>query len=98
MNTLNEKAVSLNKTLPFGLSVITKYSNGKISAKMVHGQDTKTMVKVSYDHSLNTNEMHLLAALTLLEKVKNEHGKEFNIVAVTYNEKDDGYSFLTKRI
>lgn len=98
MSNLNTKAIELNKVIPFGLSVITKYSNGKIIAKLTHGDNIKTIVKVSYDCSLNTNEMHLLAALTLLEKVKDEHDKEFNIVASSYNEKDNGYSFLTQRV
>lgn len=98
MNTLTiEQAKSLYNTIPFGLSVITKYSNGKIIAKFTHGSDTKTTVKVSYDYSLNTGENHLLAALVCLEKVETEHKKSFGVVGMSYNEKDDGYSFLTQR-
>lgn len=104
MTTLNAtqnltvKAKELNQVLPFGLSVITKYSNGKITAKIVHGNDQKVSIRVSYDHGLNTNENHIHAALVLIEKLKNDHDKEFIIKAMSYNEKDDGYSFLTERL
>lgn len=94
---LTVKAQELNQVLPFGLSIITKYSNGKIIAKIVHGNDQKLSVRVSYDHGLNTNENHIYAALVLIEKMNIEHGKIFTIKAMSYNEKDDGYSFLTER-
>ena len=89
---------NLNQSVPFGLSVITKYLNGKITAKMVHGNAEKVSVRVSYDHGLNTSENHIYSALVLLEKVKAEHGKEFVIEMSSYNERDDGYTFITKRI
>ena len=49
--------------LTFGLNVVTKYSNGKITATMKHGNDIKTSVKMSYDHSLTTGENHYKACL-----------------------------------
>ena len=42
---------NLNQSVPFGLSVITKYLNGKITAKMVHVNAEKVSIRVSYDHS-----------------------------------------------
>ena len=95
---LVEQAKNLNQSVPFGLSVITKYLNGKITAKMVHGNAEKVSVRVSYDHGLSTGENHMYTALILLEKVKAEHGKEFTIEMSSYNEKDDGYAFITERI
>lgn len=83
--------------LTFGLNVVTKYSNGKIIATMKHGNDTKTSVKMLYDHSLNTGENHYTACLLCLEKVKNQDEKEFSVLCYSYNEKDDGYSFTCKR-
>lgn len=94
---LTAQAKELNQSLHFGLSIITKYSNGKITAKIVHGNNQKVSIRVSYDHGLNTNENHIYAALVLIEKMNIEHGKIFEIKAVSYNEKDDGYSFLTER-
>ncbi len=91
MNTLNFNA------LTFGLNVVTKYSNGKITATMKHGNDIKTTVKMSYDHSLSTGENHYAACLLCLEKVKNQREKEFSVLCYSYNEKDDGYSFTCKR-
>ena len=91
MNTLNFN------NLTFGLNVITKYSNGKITATMKHGNDIKTSVKMSYDHSLNTGENHYKACLLCLEKVSKQDGKEFIVLSYSYNEKDDGYSFTCKR-
>ena len=91
MNTANFN------TLTFGLNVVTKYSNGKITATMKHGNGEKTSVKMSYDHSLNTGENHYKACLLCLEKVNQQDGKVFNVIAYSYNEKDDGYSFTCKR-
>ena len=98
VKNLVEQAKDLNQSVPFGLSVITKYSGGKITAKMVHGNGEKVSVRVSYDCGLSTGENHMHAALVLLEKVKVEHEKEFTIVMSSYNEKDDGYTFTTQRI
>lgn len=98
MKTLSEQAATLNKVVPFGLTVITKYTNGKITAKLAHGIDLKTTVRVSYDHGLNSNENHIVAALTLIEKVKKEHNKSFEIVYSSYNEKDDGYAYILNRL
>ena len=84
-------------TLTFGLNVVTKYSNGKIIATMKHGNDNKTTVKMSYDHSLNTGENHYTACLLCLEKVKQQDEKEFIVLCYSYNEKNDGYSFTCKR-
>lgn len=84
-------------TLTFGLNVVTKYSNGKITATMKHGNDEKTSVKMSYDHSLNTGENHYTACLLCLEKVKKQDEKEFSVLCYSYNEKDDGYSFICNR-
>lgn len=95
---LASQAQELNKVVPFGLSIITKYSGGKIIAKMVHGDGEKISVRVSYDNGLNTNENHIHSALVLLEKVKAECGKEFTIEMSSYNGKGDGYTFITKRI
>lgn len=92
MNALNFDAIT------FGLNVITKYSNGKITATMKHGNDIKTMVKMPYDHSLNTNENHYTACLLCLEKVNKQDGKMFTVLSYSYNEKDDGYSFTCKRV
>ena len=97
VKNLASQAQELNKVIPFGLSIITKYSGGKIIAKMVHGNGEKISARVSYDNDLNTNENHIHAALVLLEKVKAECGKEFTIEMSSYNEKDDGYAFTTKR-
>ena len=83
--------------LTFGLNVVTKYSNGKIIATMKHGNDLKTSVKMSYDHSLNTGENHYKACLLCLDKVKQQDEKEFSVLCYSYNEKDDGYSFTCKR-
>ena len=91
MNTLNFD------TITFGLNVVTKYSNGKIIATMKHGNDIKTTVKMSYDHSLNTGENHYAACLLCLEKVNKQDEKEFSVLSYSYNEKDDGYSFTCKR-
>ena len=91
MNTLNFDNIT------FGLNVVTKYSNGKITATMRHGNDEKTSVKMSYDHSLNTGENHHAACLLCLEKVKQQDEKEFSVLCYSYNEKDDGYSFTCKR-
>ena len=98
VKNLAEQAKELYQSTPFGLSVITKYSGGKITAKIKHGNDTKVSIRVSYDCSLSTGENHMYAALVLLEKVKVEHEKEFTIVMSSYNEKDDGYTFTTQRI
>lgn len=91
MNTLNFD------TITFGLNVVTKYSNDKITATMKHGNDIKTSVKMSYDHSLNAGENHYTACLLCLEKVKKQDEKEFSVLSYSYNEKDDGYSFTCKR-
>ena len=98
VKNLAEQAKELYQSTPFGLSVITKYSGGKITAKMTHGNGVKVSVRVIYDCSLSTGENHIHAALALLEKVKVEHGKEFTIEMSSYNEKDDGYTFVTQRI
>lgn len=98
VKNLAEQAKELYKSIPFGLSVITKYSGSKITAKIKHGDSVKVSVRVSYDCSLSTGENHIHAALVLLEKVKIEHGKEFTIEMSSYNEKDDGYAFTTQRI
>ena len=98
VKNLAEQAKELYQFTPFGLSVITKYSGGKITAKIKHGNGVKVSVRVSYDHGLSTGENHMYAALILLEKVKAEHGKEFTIEMSSYNEKDDGYTFITERI
>ena len=98
VKNLVEQAKELYKSIPFGLSVITKYSGGKITAKMTHGNAEKVSVRVSYNCSLSTGANHMYAALVLLEKVKVEHKKEFTIEMSSYNEKDDGYTFITERI
>ena len=98
VKSLVEQAKELYQSTPFGLSVITKYSGGKITAKITHGNAEKVSVRVSYDCGLSTGENHMHAALVLLERVKAEHGKEFTIVMSSYNEKDDGYTFITERI
>ena len=98
VKSLAEQIKELYQSTPFGLSVITKYSGGKITAKMTHGNGVKVSVRVIYDCSLSTGENHIYAALVLLEKVKAEHGKEFTIEMSSYNEKDDGYTFITRRI
>ena len=98
VKNLAEQAKELYKSTPFGLSVITKYSGGKITAKIKHDNNVKVSVRVSYDCSLSTGENHIYAALVLLEKVKAENGKEFTIEMSSYNEKDDGYTFITQRI
>lgn len=86
---------SLN--LPFGLSIITKYSCNTVTATLKHGDNILTKVKVSYNCQLNTGDAHLQAALKCLEKVKAEHDKEFEIVYYSYNEKDTGYCFIINR-
>lgn len=88
MNTL--KAIDI----PFGLSVITHYSSGKITAKIKHGFENVTKVRVSYDHSLNASDNHLHAALKCLEKLKTETEKDFQVVYYSYSEKDTGYCFI----
>ena len=98
VKNLAEQAKELHNSTPFGLSVITKYLNGKITAKIKHGNGEKVSVRVSYNCGLSTGENHMCAALVLLEKVKAEHGKEFTIEMSSYNEKDDGYTFITQRI
>ena len=98
VKNLAEQAKELYQSTPFGLSVITKYSGGKITAKIKHGNGEKVVVRVSYDHSLSAGEYHIYAALVLLEKVKAVHEKEFTIEMSSYNEKDDGYTFITQRI
>ena len=98
VKTLAEQAEELCQSTPFGLSVTTKYSGGKITAKIKHGGGVKVSVRVSYDCGLCTGENHMYAALILLEKVKTEHGKEFTIAMSSYNEKGDGYTFITRRI
>ena len=98
VKNLTEQAKELYQSTPFGLSVITKYSGGEITAKIVHGNGEKVSVRVSYDYSLSTGENHIHAALVLLEKVKAKHGKEFIIEMLSHNEKDDGYTFITQRI
>ena len=85
-------------TLTFGLNVVTKYSNGKITATMKHGNDIKTTVKMSYDHGLSTGENHYKACLLCLEKVNKQDEKEFSVMCYSYNEKDDVYSFTCKRV
>ena len=98
VKNLAEQAKDLNQSVPFGLSIITKYSGGKITAKIKHGNGVKVSVRVSYNCGLSTGENHIYSALVLLEKVKAEHGKEFVIEMSSYNERDDGYTFTTKRI
>ena len=98
VKNLAEQAKELYQSTPFGLSVITKYSGGKITAKIQHGNGVKVSVRVSYNCGLSTGENHMHAALVLLERVKAEHGKEFTIEMSSYNEKDDGYTFITRRI
>lgn len=82
----------------FALSVTTAYSNGKINATLKHGCDDKTKCRVGYDHGLNQNENHFEACKKVLEKVLVEDGKNFEVIAYTYSEKDTGYTFLCKRI
>ena len=96
MNT--QTVEQLYKDLPFGLSVVTAYNNGKITAKFTHGDKIKTSVKVSYNQYYSTPENHMIVALKCLEKVEKEHNKEFEIVYYSYSEKDTGYSFVCKRI
>ena len=95
---LTEQAVELCESTPFGLSVTTKRSGGKITAKITHGGGVKVSVRVSYDCILSASENHMHAALVLLEKVKVEHKKEFTIIMSSYNERGDGYTFITRRI
>ena len=82
----------------FGLAVITAYNNGKITAKIKHGSDDKTSVKVSYDHAMSGTENNFNAAVTCLDKLLADHNKKFEIVYYTYSEKDTGYAFIVKRI
>ena len=96
MTTLS--IAQLTQETNFGLSVITAYSNGKIAAKIKHGSDDKTSVKVSYDHAMSSTENHFNAAVKCLEKLSDEHNKKFEIVYYTYSEKDTGYLFIVKRI
>ena len=84
--------------LTFGLNVVTKYSNGKITATMKHGNDMKTSVKMPYDHSLSTGENHYKACLLCLDKVNQQDEKTFIVLSYSYNERDDGYSFICKRV
>ena len=98
LNTKGNTNMTTLNNITFGLNVVTKYSNGKIIATMKHGSDSKTTVKMSYDHSLNTGENHYTACLLCLEKVKKQDEKEFSVLSYSYNEKDDGYSFTCKRI
>jgi len=91
MNTLNFSAIT------FGLNVVTKYSKGEVIATMKHGNDIKTTVRMSDDHSLSTCENHYAACLLCLEKVKKQNEKDFSVLCCSYNEKDDGYSFTCKR-
>ena len=83
--------------LSFGLNVVTKDNNGKITATIKHGSDVKTTVKMSYDHSLNTGENHYTACLLCLDKVNQQDEKDFDVLIYSYNEKDDGYSFTCHR-
>ena len=96
MQNLDEKMQAF-QCLNFGLNVVTKYSNGKITATIKHGNDSKTVIRVSYDHALNTGENHFKACLTCLEKVNQQENKIFETICYSYNEKDDGYSFTCKR-
>lgn len=89
MKTLNE--------ITFGLPVTTAYSNGKITATLKHGCDNKTRVRAGYNHSLDQRDNHYGACLAVLEKVKAEDGKEFEVIAYTYSEKDTGYTFTCRR-
>ena len=89
MKTLSE--------ISFGLPVTTTYSNGKITATLLHGNETKTRKRVSYNHSLNQGDNHYAACLAVLEKVKAEEGKDFEVVAYTYSEKGTGYTFTCHR-
>lgn len=98
VKNLAEQAKDLYQSTPFGLSVITKYSGGKITAKITHDNGVKVFVRVIYDYGLSTGENHIYAALALLEKVKAEYGKEFTIEMSSYNERDDGYTFITQCI
>ena len=84
--------------LTFGLNVVTKYNNGKITATMKHGNDIKTSIKMSYDHGLSTGENHYKACLLCLDKISKQDEKEFNVMSYSYNEKDNGYSFTCKRV
>ena len=97
VKNLAEQARELYRPTPFGLSVTTKYSGGKITAKIKHGNGVKVSIRVSYDCGLSTGDNHIYAALVLLEKVKAGHGKEFTIGMSSYNEKYDGYTFITQR-
>ena len=97
VKNLAEQARELYRPTPFGLSVTTKYSGGKITAKIKNGNGVKVSVRVSCDCDLSTGENHMYAALVLLEKVKAGHGKEFTIGMSSYNEKYDGYTFITQR-
>lgn len=96
MNTLSIE--QLAQDTQFGLAVITAYSNGKIAAKIKHGSDDKTFVKVSYDHAMSSTENHFNAAVKCLDKLLADHNKQFEIVYYTYSEKDTGYSFIVKRV
>ena len=84
MNTLD--------SITFDLNVVTKYSYGKIIATMKHGNDIKTTIKMSYDHSLNTGENHYTACLLCLEKVKQQDTREFGVLCYSYRENDKQYS------
>ena len=57
MNT--QTVEQLYKNLPFGLSIVTAYNNGKITAKFTHGDQIKTSVKVNYDHCYSTRKNHI---------------------------------------
>ena len=64
---------------------------------MKHGNDMKTSVKMSYDHSVTTGENHYKACLLCLDKVNQQDEKTFIVLSYSYNEKDNGYSFTCHR-
>lgn len=86
--------------IEFCLSVVTAYhgTSGKVSGTMKHGIELKTKAFSNYDHALNTADNHYQAAIACLNKVMNDHNKQFEIIAYSYNEKDTGYTFICKRI
>jgi hypothetical protein len=96
MQNSDEKMLAFH-SLNFGLNVVTKYSNGKIIATMKHGNDLKTVIRVSYDHTLSTGENHFKACLVCLDKVNQQENKFFEPICYSYNEKNDGYSFTCNR-
>lgn len=97
MNT-EKQACVIAANLPFNLSVVTKYSNGKITASMYPLIEVKESVRVEYKCALSGNENHLVSVVKLLEKIEVKHGKKYTVIGYTYNEKNTGYIYLVQEV